>query len=177
MVTELWHRLRRRAGEPKARLKATRPISQREPDIVDVDYWREHQNPTDADIEKVARVWISYQVRSEGRELPDDDPEWWAVEAVIDANEDSRVEVLWRLILKLCELADPDPLGVLGMVAAGPLCDIINFRSGDWLGRVEATAPDNPKLLAALAGVWSDPPIDARIDRFLAAQGQERRSS
>jgi hypothetical protein len=105
--------------------------------MVSVDYWREHPNPTDAEIEKVARVWISYQARSEDKELPDDDPEWWACSAVIDANEDGLVDVLWRLILKLCELCDPDPDGVLGMVAAGPLYDYVVFRNGGELGRVE----------------------------------------
>jgi hypothetical protein len=139
-----------------------------------VDYWKEHPDPTDADLGKVARVWISFQARSEDGELPDDDPEWWACAAVDDANEDTLVEVLWRLILKLCELCDPDPQGVLGMVAAGPLYDYIVFRNGGALGRVEEAAPNNPKLLAALAGVWSDERVNALIDRFLAAHGHGR---
>jgi hypothetical protein len=167
-----------------------------------MEYWDEKPNPTDDDIDAVARAWINYQERHEDpidapgdvafelvvtRRTPAEweaidaeteaDPEWWAVEAVMDANEDSRVEVLWRMILKLCELADPDPDGVLGMVAAGPLYDYIVFRNGGELGRVETTAPHNPKLLAALAGVWSDEGINARIDRFLAAHGHERRSA
>jgi hypothetical protein len=171
--------------------------------MMSMEFWDERPDPTDAEIEAVARAWISYQQRhdeprdadsnmvgevvvgrpenrhgstdNDDRDAECDDPEWWAVEAVEDANQDSLVEVLWRLILKLCELADPDPDGVLGMVAAGPLYDYIVFRSPDGLGRAEATAPDNPKLLAALAGVWSDERINARIDRFLAAHGQERR--
>jgi len=140
-----------------------------------VEFWDERPDPTDADIEAVARVWISYQERwADEMDPPYSDPEWWAVAAVIDANRDSRVEVLWRLVCKLCELADPDPDGVLGMVAAGPLYDYIVFRAG--LARVEEAAPQDPKLLAALAGVWSDQSINERIDRFLAAHGQKRLS-
>ncbi len=143
----------------------------------DRNFWDAHPDQSDADIDIVCRACVSYQADCEDVIQPDDDhPGYWAVKAVEDANRDRLVEIQWRLIMRLCEVCDPDPDGVLGMVAAGPLYDYIQFRSRGELGRIEEAAPHSPKLLVALAGVWGDAAVNARIDRFLAAHGQPRLS-
>jgi hypothetical protein len=165
-----------------------------------MSYWEQHPHPTDADIDAVARAWISYQRRTarEGSGAEDaggelviqvgisvpigsaflleddgpDDPDWWAAEAVMEADEESLREVQWRLIVAICELAEPNDAHVLGMVGASPLEDFIVHGGPDAMDRVEVAAASSSAMRTALAGVWSDPPTTERIGRFLALHGK-----
>ncbi len=67
------------------------------------------EQPTDADVERAVRAYIGYHTRNQHVNNPsDDDPEWWAVEAFMRADERDEATLAWRLIVKTCELATPE---------------------------------------------------------------------
>lgn len=151
------------------------------------DYWEDKPTPSDRQITEVARAWVGYQGRRDVDGAPavdETDPDWWAAEAVMDADGPDRRDLQWRLIRALCALADPGDRHVIIMIGAGPLEDFIQCsadegptredRSDEAMDLVEAAVATDPVLLAALGAVWGDYSRQ-RIDRILAAHGQKQR--
>ena len=68
----------------------------------------------------------------------------WAVE--VDP------EHAWSAILAALE--DPRMQESLGVLAAGPLEDLLSIHGERFIGRVESTARANPKFAWLLGGVW-----------------------
>ena len=131
----------------------------------DPDYWRDHPNPTDEELHELCEAWLTYQREDHGDGVDETDPNWWAVEAAMDA--ESELERICRVIRGLCEIAAPDDPAV-EMIGAGPL-ESMFFQYGDTaMDLVEPAAEENATLLAALRHVWAfDEPVRPRIDRFL----------
>ncbi len=126
--------------------------------------WADGQTPSDDEIAAVGRAWIDYHRTRTQRD-------WWAVETVIEAVE---LEVAWRLVLTLCHLADPQDLRLVSNIGAGPLEDLIRRHSDHAMDLIEPAVASNHTLLIALAGVWGwDEPVRPRVNRVLAAHGQE----
>jgi hypothetical protein len=101
-----------------------------------------------------------------------DDRLFWAWEAV-DAEGWHDRERKWSLILALLDAAANDH--EVGLIAAGPLEDLLKMYGRDFIDRLEGEARTNAKLRAALAGVWLRGPLrpdpDAiadRVDRIIA---------
>lgn len=102
-----------------------------------------------------------------------DDALVWAWEAV-DADGWHDPERKWPLILSLLDAAANE--FEIGLVAAGPLEDVLKLYGAAFIDRIERQAQSNARLRQALAGVWlggptlrPDPdPIADRVARILA---------
>ena len=90
------------------------------------NYWERRPDPSDEEIAVVCRAWLSYQ-RERHEKPDDDDPDWWAVEAAMDAEMDG--PLIWRIIRCLCSLAEPDDPAV-AMIGVGPMESML-FDDGD----------------------------------------------
>jgi hypothetical protein len=81
-------------------------------------------------------------------------------------------QLKWPLILRLLDTVADD--SEVGLVAAGPLEELLTMYGKDFIDRIETEAVTNPKLRDALSGVWlrgplrPDPNVIAdRVDRIL----------
>jgi hypothetical protein len=101
-----------------------------------------------ADLDELADAWC----RHTAREHPTaDDPDWWAVEFFMMRPLFDAVEVHRAALLKLLEHAPDDR--VIGCIGAGPLENFVSDDPDD-LAWLETQAASNPRLRAALAGMW-----------------------
>jgi hypothetical protein len=132
-------------------------------------HWDDRSPPDDDEVVTVARAWLNQAAGG----VPDS----WAVEAMMDAVRDAPpgdLELPWRLLLALFALVDPDDEMRISEIAAGPLENFVMMFGDDAMDLIEPAAATKPVLLRALAGVWARPePVGPRIDRVLAAHGQE----
>ncbi len=118
----------------------------------------------DADLEAWALAYI------EGVQDPtrfkDDHPLWWAIERLHDSSTDP--EDIWLVILRV--LAKSPPEEVLGVVAAGPLEDLIHYKGDDFIDRIELLARRDPAFRLLLRGVWESgsPAVWDRVERACA---------
>jgi hypothetical protein len=90
-----------------------------------------------------ARGWSSARVEKEQND-------WACMEPVDDAREDP--ERAWNFILLALETPICEPH--LGVLAAGPLEDLLSHHGVDFIDRVEAEAKSNSKFAHLLGGVW-----------------------
>lgn len=91
----------------------------------------------------------------------------WAPQRFIEIGEDDP-ELTWELILLIFEKTS-DP-AILGMVAAGPLEDLVDEHGPLFIDRIEEQAKSNPVFKEALHGVWrsSTREIWARVEAVRA---------
>jgi hypothetical protein len=138
----------------------------------DEDYWDAHPDPSDEEISELCRAWLIEQ--NDGRERADREPNHWAVEALIMANEDG-IDLLWRLVRCLCALATPDQERAIDMIGVGPIEDMISADGERAMDLIEPATEDGSVLLEALTHVWcfSDP-VRPRLDRLLERHGRPR---
>ena len=139
-------------------------------DADELDWWREHPNPSDDEIRGLCEAWLAYHREDHDGGVDTDDPNWWAVEAAMDAECD--LERIWRVIQVLCELATPDDPAV-GMIGWGPMVSMIYQCGGNAaMDLIEPAAERNATLFAALTHVsaFSDP-VRPRIERYLQTRG------
>ena len=91
-------------------------------------------------------------------------PQWWAVERLLSFSAAGRFEDCWRMMLAVLRItSDPEVLGVL---AAGPLEDLIERAGPVFVDRIEWHAWTDPVFRQLLDGTWpcGSPEIRARID-------------
>lgn len=99
--------------------------------------------------------------------------DWACMEPVDDAHEEP--ERAWNFIL----LALESPICVphLGVLAAGPLEDLLSYHGEDFIERVEAEAKVNAKFAHLLGGVWQSQMTDAiwiKVQQVWDTQGWDR---
>jgi hypothetical protein len=111
----------------------------------------------------IAAYWSYCRTRDENL--------FWAWQAV-EAEGWHDPQLKWSLILRLLETAAAD--SEVGLVAAGPLEELLTMYGKDFIDRIETEAVTNPKLRDALSGVWLRGPlrpesnvIADRVDRIL----------
>lgn len=99
-------------------------------------------------VDQIAEAWCRYT--ENGTERSFGDPDWWAVELLMEPGVAARRELHRQLLLALVERADGD---VLAEVGAGPLESFVSDDEDDlvWL---EAQCANRPALRQALANVW-----------------------
>ena len=110
-------------------------------------------------IEDWASAYIAFQ--QDGRSSDENHPFWWAAERFM---EDLGAEYCWSAILAVLAKSPPD--SVIGMLAAGPLEDLIHQAGPQYVDRIELEARRNPAFRHLLGGVWqsSTPDVWARIE-------------
>jgi hypothetical protein len=114
---------------------------------------------TDTGIKELASAWAIAQATPE----PSDDRAWQHVFAVQRLRDD-KPEILWQFILQVLELEPPE--SVRGMLAAGPLEDLIYGYGATFIDRIAQEAERNPAFADLLPGVWlsaSDDPVTLRF--------------
>jgi len=95
---------------------------------------------------------------------------WWAVEKFMSPLPDgTSSEDCWVTILEVLSRKPPD--SVLGVLAAGPLEDLIDYYGPEFIERIETEARRNASFRHLLGGVWesSTPDVWARVQK---AQGE-----
>lgn len=116
---------------------------------------------TTAELADWATAYIRYQERAEGP-VSEDDPLFWAVDQFFTFS-DENPELCWHAIIEILSRQPCEK--VLGMLAAGPLEDLIEFHGPVYIDRIEAAARNDPGFRQLLTGVWesSTPEIWCRV--------------
>lgn len=120
-------------------------------------------------LEEIADAWCGYQTREHIRGVEDEDPDWWAVELLMNEtflSDEVRIRSTLDLIL---ERADDEK--VFGVFAAGPLEDFVDDDESR-LVWIEERAAASPRFREALQRIWiwSLPPeVFERVERAAGA--------
>ncbi len=115
-------------------------------------------------LQEWALAYIDFQSKDE---LPDEgDSSWWPVWKFYDLGEDNP-EDCWNAIQLIIDKTDNEK--VLGMLAAGPLEDLIEDHGHKFIERIEAEADRNPKFYKVLSWIWESGSHDiwSRIEKVL----------
>lgn len=129
---------------------------------------RTRERSTDAEVAAVSRAWIEYQA-------DEDEALMWGSERIDALLRSGDMHRAWLVMLDICAHVEADDLGLALMIGASPLEDFIRTFGDQAMDLVEPAVTGNQTLLIALAGVWvRSAPMRTRIDRVLAAHGQER---
>ena len=117
-------------------------------------------------IETWATAYI--QAYSTERSPTDDHPLWWAIEKAMFVLQEAAAESFWQFILEVVSRHPPE--AVIGMLAAGPLEDLIAYAGEGFIDRIETESRRNPAFRYVLNGVWrlGDDTTDhiwARVER------------
>jgi hypothetical protein len=117
---------------------------------------------TPADVDEWARTYIEAQLLPEG-ELTHTHPLWWSVERFMQLTDRERAEDAWTTILEVLSRTRAEE--ALGILAAGPLEDLISEWGPSFIDRIETEARRNPAFQALLRGVWKsgDPSVCERV--------------
>lgn len=85
------------------------------------------------------------------------EPVWHDLSSAVAADP----EAGWTLVLHLIEAAPDDE--VLGLIAAGPLEELILESSSNMIDRLETQARRDPKFRRCLTGVWFESQLPAEM--------------
>jgi len=125
------------------------------------------------ELEEIVNAWIAAQ---EAHEAEKDGPEYekneWAVHEVIDWSlaECGNPELLWRFILKTYKHDFSEYIA--GMLAAGPVEDLLSNYGPDYIARVEELAQKDGRFKWLLGGVWRLGMTDEVWQRLRSARGE-----
>jgi len=111
--------------------------------------YKELGRPLEYLVECWARGWSKDPVEKEQYD-------WACMEPVDDAREVP--ERAWRFILLALETPICAPH--FGVLAAGPLEDLLSSHGVEFIGRIEAEAKANSKFAHLLGGVWQSQMVD-----------------
>jgi hypothetical protein len=115
--------------------------------------------------EKLIRHWILYSEAKEGS--PEREEYYWAESKLTDYIE-TDPELVWKLLLNI--LSREISQWAVGLLAAGPLEDLLSDYGPQLIDRVEKEARINPKFRIALTGVWQGGMTDDIWKRVQEAQ-------
>jgi hypothetical protein len=120
------------------------------------------------ELDKWIAAYIMYE--SEPNKGRYNHPLFWAVEKFMElVHMDEIPEEYFQAILEVLKRDPGDK--VLGVLAAGPLEDLIHYHGSQYIDRIEEEARRNPKFRHLLGGVWQSgtPDIWIRIERARGA--------
>jgi hypothetical protein len=113
---------------------------------------REIKIPVDeVEWETLIRAWIDAENSVEKRS-DYDEPKWWAVNAVGEWHLEDKHEALWEFIIRTFEREMSDK--AFGILAAGPVENLLSEFGESYIERVEELARKNPRFNFLLGGVW-----------------------
>ncbi|HEX8603262.1 MAG TPA: hypothetical protein VF774_11500 [Pseudoduganella sp.] len=116
-------------------------------------------------------AWIAAYIEAALLEKPvqPDHQYWWAVEQFMDMNTLEQAEAGWCAILGI--LGRKPEEKVLGVLAAGPLEDLIHYWGPNFIDRIEQAAWDDVQFRNLLTGVWQSSSVEIWNRVQLAASG------
>lgn len=111
----------------------------------------------------LADAYIGLYTQGAGRAVSFEDPNRWAWEEFERLVNELPCKA-WRAVLAVTERTDD--VFTLGMLAAGPLEDLLELHGPAVVERIEREAQTNAKFRRVLQGVWrsSTPDVWARIE-------------
>ena len=115
--------------------------------------------------EKLIRHWIRYH---EFEEYSPERKEYFWAEIKINDYIETDPELAWKLLLNI--LSRDINQRAIGLLAAGPLEDLLSDYGPQLIDRVEKEARINPKFRIALTGVWQGGMTDDIWKRVQEAQ-------
>jgi hypothetical protein len=113
-----------------------------------------------------ATAYIALQQDS-GRST-DGHPLFWAAERFMLPGDSANAEDCWATILEI--LSRNPPEWVIGVLAAGPLEDLIDASGPEFIDRIELQARRDPAFRHLLGGVWPSS-TSSILSRVEAARG------
>ncbi len=147
-------------------LQAERAEVLREIHATDWNAWTDSLKSLDQDRELIEAYWLHH--RESVLKPNEDDPYFWAWEAVADRLEQDP-EATWVLILDLVRTAPYE--GALLYMAADILEVLISDHGHRFIDRIELEARRSPRFQSALSGVWlndgDDPDVVARVGKLI----------
>lgn len=114
---------------------------------------------------ELVEAWIAFQ-EAWSEDSGDSDPKFWAVEKFEELS-DKEPELCWSLILAVLDRKPSEK--VTGMLAAGPLEDLLGSHGEQLIERVEERARNDPAFRHLLGGVWQGGMSDEIWTRVQAA--------
>jgi hypothetical protein len=121
-------------------------------------------------LEEIADAWCGYQTRPHIDGVEDEDPDWWAVELLMDSRFESDEGRVRAVLDRILDRADDEE--IFGVFAAGPLEDFVKAYDDDRIAWIEERAAASSRFREALQRnwIWSLPPeVFARIERAAGA--------
>lgn len=94
------------------------------------------------------------------------DDAYLAVDRMMKLAHRADAEFVWLAILKILEKRPAS--SVIGVLAAGPLEDLIDGWGAEFVARIELGARQNSAFRHLLGGVWlaDRKPVSARLEKF-----------
>lgn len=117
-------------------------------------------------LETVVDAWILAQDAEEHSVQYEEN--YWAIAYVLDWDSPADEERLWEFILKTHHRDKSDE--VVGMLAAGPLENLLSSAGAKYIDRIEQLAKDDEKFNYLLGGVWKLGCPDDVWERLLKAR-------
>ncbi|HEX5885444.1 MAG TPA: hypothetical protein VFY67_12965, partial [Pyrinomonadaceae bacterium] len=105
---------------------------------------------TETELNEIVDAWVAGESAEQGS--PEHQANWWAISEVLNWTLDRNGDLLWRFILAAYKRDLPDK--VVGILAAGPVEDLLAKQGEDFIDRVEELARKDPKFNYLLGGVW-----------------------
>jgi hypothetical protein len=123
---------------------------------------------TPAERDKLVKAYIQRYaeriVRDKDNVFVEQDLNWWA-EETFQKLVHTDPEAAWELVLQVIE--NTDNVDVLGILAAGPLEDLVNYHGPQFIERIEQRAAADDTFREMLSGVYvsSTPDVHRRVEK------------
>lgn len=118
------------------------------------------------ELQEIVGAWIAAQ--ETGRGSAEFEKHEWAVSKVVMWGVTDQSELLWRFITAAYKRDLSDD--VSGMLAAGPIEDLLSTFGPAYITRVEELAAKDDRFRSILCGVWRQVMTDEVWMRLLAAR-------
>jgi hypothetical protein len=118
------------------------------------------------DLDEIVDAWVAaHNAEDRSAEYKSN---WWAVEQVMDWALERQGEQLWRFITVAYKRDLSDR--AVGVLAAGPLEDLLAKQGPEFIDRVEELARKDPQFNYLLGGVWRNTMTDDIWQRVQTAR-------
>lgn len=125
----------------------------------------------DIDYDLIARASDSWLATAAADKAPDE----WVNDIQMEWISTGQWECMWRFILRLCEIVDPENKEIIDKIGVDPMVSLIFEFPDQMLQAIEDVADQQPTVLDALSIVMGDTKeLDERIDAVLARCGKPR---
>jgi hypothetical protein len=128
-------------------------------------------------VEQIATDWIAYARYSSPSEAPEQvQADGWALYELAEDQPELGWEII-RHVVRQCAEEDlfsdteTEAQNIAGLLAAGPLEDLLAFHGANFIERIEAEARRDRRMFWTLGGVWQNSMTDEVWERVQRAAG------